>query len=822
MHRPRWAAVSAAAFFALSGPIAEGAPKEVVAPAGAGQQALAVALTGEGLAAKVCANAAGCSATSEGAQRYAAKALAGAGSLEIVRLEGGRHVVRAFASSAEGEYDVVLAAPLAGEPATPKRLWSGWVGRRRGGQGEARTLVFQRQETPRGTRLTFAKQRQDNQICGRATTIQARALDASTLSLKPAPVMRVIDDAEIAKAPVLTAEVLAGDEPGRLTAYRLLRARGSGAPGAERATDGDRGSAWSENAPDDGRGEFITVAVDGRVPLTALDFTLSPVLAEEADEDRARAVPRGVLIVTNESTSRVRFPSTARGAGDAVYRVKLEPPLQTACLSVVLDGAHAAPGVRAPVVTIAEIVARTGLDTETPPELVKRLDESSGVADPARALLLSLPTGVEAAIAGYHGLTPPGRERARGVIDAADCSRKSAFYRELLGRAQTDNERRVAEDRVRRCSRSEGPDGLVAAARAAEGDEQKRLARELAMLYPAAAVPVLVDLLTDPDDATRRVYRQFLAGVANKPKSRSAFAAKLEPATYRAMSLVTRIDVLRALGAALPHTPGGAAAFDSLVAEPPDFRTRYLLLGPSAELAQAGHGPARDFLRAALVKDESGHIRAQAARVAQSVPELTADLVRAGADPAVRVRQAALQSLAARRAAPAGLVPVAAARLRDDPWTFVRTSAVRALGSVSDDRSVNGRLAKAVSEDASPDVRRAAVRALGRRGATQHKEVIEARVDAKFEAPAVRAEAVLALGRLCDREHLDDWTDMAVHAAFPTHEGERTLGLAALASLGRVHPPDLKERLAPLLGPKVPREVREGARRALATEPACR
>jgi len=823
MNPCRWVAALTAAVIVLTGAGAQATPKEVVAPASRGQQALAVALTAEGLVAKVCPKAAGCSATSEGGQRYAAKGLAGAGTLEIVRIEGGHHVVRAFAVAGGEEYDVVLAAPRSSDAPEPKRLWSGWIGRRRGGPGEARSLIMRREKAPTGTRFTFAKQREDNQICGRSTTIHARTIDPSTLSLTPTPVIRTIDDAEIAKAATLEAKLVPVDEPARLTPYRLMRARGSGSPGAGRAMDGDRTTAWSEAAPDGGRGEFITAAMDSRVPVTALDLTLSPVRTDESS-DSTQAVPSSLLVVTGEQLLRVHIPAAARKERDAVYRVAFDPPLRTACLSVVLDGAHVGPGVAAPQVTIAEIAARTELDDKTPTELTALLGESSSVANPARALLLATDRGAVAAMAGYDGLKPPGRERARGVIDAAKCAQKSGFYRELLGRTIDDNERAVAEDRVRRCSRSEGPEGLVSATRATTGEEQKRLARELAMLYPPASVPVLLDLLTASDDASRRVFRQFLAGVARKSKSRPAFAQLLEASAYGALPLVARIDLLRALGAALPDTPGGAAAFETLTAQPPDFRTRYLLLAPAAELARAGDASAHAFLLRALTKDESGPLRAQAARVAGAVPKLMPALVKAGADPAVRVREAAFQALATPKPRPAlpGLVSVAAARLADDPWTFVRIRAVQALGSVSDDRTVNARLAKSVTDDASPDVRRAAVRSLGQRGAVDFKDIIAARASAKMEVPAVRAQAVIALGRLCDREHLDDWTDMATHAAFPISEGERTLGLAALASLGRVHPEDLEARLAPLLGPRVPREVREGARLALASEPACR
>jgi hypothetical protein len=67
---------------------------------------------------------------------------------------------------------------------------------------------------------------------------------------------------------------------------------------------------------------------------------------------------------------------------------------------------------------------------------------------------------------------------------------------------------------------------------------------------------------------------------------------------------------------------------------------------------------------------------------------------------------------------------------------------------------------------------------------------------------------------------VDAWTKLAYRVAAPD-EGDRTLGAAAIGALGDLKPKDLQKRLAPLLGKKAPRNVREMARAALEAPPRC-
>jgi hypothetical protein len=74
---------------------------------------------------------------------------------------------------------------------------------------------------------------------------------------------------------------------------------------------------------------------------------------------------------------------------------------------------------------------------------------------------------------------------------------------------------------------------------------------------------------------------------------------------------------------------------------------------------------------------------------------------------------------------------------------------------------------------------------------------------------------------MCDVASIDGWTKLAKRTVSPQDEADRRVGAAAIAALGHVHPADLRERLAPLLGRGVPPGPREMARAALAERGGC-
>jgi len=81
---------------------------------------------------------------------------------------------------------------------------------------------------------------------------------------------------------------------------------------------------------------------------------------------------------------------------------------------------------------------------------------------------------------------------------------------------------------------------------------------------------------------------------------------------------------------------------------------------------------------------------------------------------------------------------------------------------------------------------------------------------------------VLALAEMCDLASVDRWTKLARKTLDAGDEADRRVGAAAIAALGRVHPADLRDRLAPLLAKGAAHGPREMARAALAERGGCR
>ena len=87
----------------------------------------------------------------------------------------------------------------------------------------------------------------------------------------------------------------------------------------------------------------------------------------------------------------------------------------------------------------------------------------------------------------------------------------------------------------------------------------------------------------------------------------------------------------------------------------------------------------------------------------------------------------------------------------------------------------------------------------------------------------MRARAARALGRVCDQDSADHLTELARGAARSGASGATlVIGAGAAAALGRLNPPDLAKRLAPLADKAAPRIAQEIAKSALTTTDRCR
>lgn len=836
--RLRPALVSLAALFvsALSANSWAGSTN-AVAPAAAGQQALAVAVENGTLVAKVCPSPAGCQAsggTSVEIPPAAGPMLKQGATVETVKILGGKHVIRVATDGSKGpSFFAYLAAPLAGKGEVPIVLWSGLVGQSAGEYGEERVAVVREDKVGDATRVVIGELRNDVTICGRPAIVAAREIDPATLTLKRGASVQSLSEAERTSAVKLTAKLVT--DPKAAPIVSLLRAQtASSAIGKAvgTLTDGDLETTWAENKSGVGIGEFAVMSSSTDVPISALEIVVRP----PTNSPTGAVAPKKFYFATQDKLFEVNLPDDGWKKPGTRFEISLPSELTTSCLSLVLDSAYAPATADAAQVTVAEVLARTPLDDKTPEALVEMLSGDRGKA--AVALLERAgKSGAEAAMKVYDKLDDVGQRRAESVIDASACTVHAPFYVRIMGeklanvgpkRAQREADPALvhATDRVRRCGRASAP-ALAELIKKGSPAVKITAAAELSLLAPAEAIPVLIDELATPDLLVRAEMRKSLAMASRNERAWPILATEVERERFSTRTDVVQIDILRSLGSRIGNVTGAREAFVTLWSPEAPFRTKYLLLGPAAELARTGDERARALLLAALRTDPDPHVRTHAAQVSARVPEMQAPLIDAVDDTEVRVREAAVEALGTteKGATPvppsALLVAAFERRLTKDPFTFVRVRAAESLGHLPA-TSVSDEVLAIALKDKMPDVRARAVDGLALHRAKNQLPALRQISDSDGEVPEVRSRAILALGVMCDASRVDAWTKLSLLSVHGISDGERLVGAAAIAALGDVKPKDLAKRLAPLLDPKAPRNVREAAKAALEVQSQCK
>ena len=843
MKRSRSLPALLVAFSPLLAPRIAAADATLAAPAGHGQQAMAVRVEAAGVRVKVCVSGP-CEA--DGGAVIAvpdeAKAALPRGTATLRELSGGRRVARVDVPLEKGDpgaaWTLLVAAPLAGKGSEPVVVWSGLTGVSKGEHGEGRvTVIVEEPGANGGQRVLVGERREDVTLCGRPTLVAAKEIDPATLALGRAASVQNLDVKERAQAVKITAtRVPEGEAPA--SGVRLLRATAASSAALQKLdtlTDGDAETIWSENKAGIGAGEFVTMGSSDEVGIVAFTITVRP----KADVEGG-AAPRTLYLAAPSRVVEVKLPEDAwKQPPGTRYTVKLPEELRASCVAVVIGDAYGAaskgdPASKLPRVTLAEVEAVTTFGAATPEALVGALAGGGDRARAAAALLARGGTAAsQAAIAGYEKLDAAGKQLAAGIVDGASCQEQAPFFaarfaslaaqkdRPRAAPGEADPELAHARDKLRRCGRASA---TALGKLVAEGSPgvSRLAALELSLVAPAEAVPILVDALGKADDAGRRELRAALARAAKAPRAHAAFAEELAPAKLGARPSGTTIDLLRAAGPNLPLLEGARPAFAALAVPDAPMSARFLLQAPAAVLASAGDAGAEAFLRATLRRDPDLHLRARAAEVAGPVEALRPDLALAVDDPEVRVREAAINAFAGTGGkAPNGLAEALARHLASDEWTIVRAAAARTIGTLPPLPKLDAALAAALT-DRYPEVRGQAIDALGAHRATAHAEPLRKRAMIAEESLDIRARAVLALAEMCDKGSLDLWTKLAANAVKPTDERDRRLGAAAVAALSVVHPADLAERLAPLLAKNAPPGLNEMAKSALKAEGACR
>ncbi|MET0790918.1 MAG: HEAT repeat domain-containing protein [Polyangiaceae bacterium] len=771
---------------------------------GSGQAGMAVGFDAAGALRAVPCAAAGCSIERGQEIAFPAElrpALASA-QFSVVGIGDGHRAIVVAVTDAKSarSWSAVLVAPLGS--GAPNLVFAGYTGFTAGEEGTRRgkRVDISPADENGARRIVVGDIQEDLSLCGRPALLAPQLLVSSDLKLHPAKVQRLtVEERERART-VTAVRVPAPSASGAPSpAFGVLHAVAAtsaiGSPGA--LTDGNPETTWAENRGGSGKGEFVLLNAPPELPISGLDLLIRPPTAKPD----SGVAPREFWIAGNHDLLHVTMPEDAWKFPGAHYSVKLDPPLQGDCLALVTESAFdEGPNAR---VTFAELAARTEFDASSVSALVAALAGGGERAQSAAAVLRVVgQPGFDAVVQAYDSLDEGGRRVALDLLDQAPCDTSLPAYLKAFSGLSAAHAIH-ARDHIRRCGKAAAP-YLVAAAKKSQGTLQLNLLGELLLADAAQCVDVIVGLLNVDSRSRRASLRIALARAstvqAAKPR---VLAALSDPQTSERV----QVEVLRALGARIDEfQPAAGAVLTRLQAPNQSFRTRFLLLQPSAELAEADPAVKASFAQA-LASDPDPRFRAQALSVLKNPQDFSAQVSAALNDPDLRVREAAVRASAALP----GAVPALTARLANDPWPLVRMAAADALAAAPSAPNVEAALTRAI-EDESPHVRAHVVTALGDHHATAQLEKIRERLADEDEYPMVRAAAARAVAALCDLKSVDTLTGYAQKLADPMAEpGQHMIGAAALLALADLRPKDLEARLKPLRSKGAPAQARQAA-----------
>ena len=651
---------------------------------------------------------------------------------------------------------------------------------------------------------------EDFTICDREALASTEVLDPQTFEWRGASFQQLSND-EIGKSAVITASARQDAAPKALAPLLLARYSSSGAhPSA--MTDSDVSTVWTEGSPGTaGRGQFVVFGAPSEVPISKLAITIAP-----PKPDEHGAAPKRFFLATRDKLFTVNLPEDAWTHPGRAYDIALPEPVKSSCMALVLEDAY--PSAKTPPdVSIAELTAYSELDGPDASLEKVALDLGAGgrQAQIAEAILKRAGNaGLPAIEAAWPKLDLVGRTRAMDAAEGASCGAPATRVF-LNGFCERDaNIHRKATHALEQCVRTSE---IVTAVQSMPQPLCKDVPQEVALLGKQGALPKLADWMATNDVDMRATVRH-------------AFATATHEATAQMLSAMindtqrtpfVRLEMLRAMGGRIKEiAPDASKALDALLAPNAALATRYLALEPLAELARVGDRPSQTRVASMLAHDPEWPVRAHAAELARDLPSAQAELMTAIDDKEPRVRQAALDTIAELRSSPAAVL--VEKRLENDTWTFVRVSAARAMGAMPAARDLDKALAAQLGTDQAPQVRGAIIDALAIHQARAYAGAVRDRLDDAQEIPLVRTAAARALGAMCDPAQLERLTELARASADPMASGEDlTLGLAAIAALGDIHPADLASRLGKLHDKGVRDAVRAAAEHALSSPGKC-
>ncbi len=731
--------------------------------------------------------------------------------VEAVPIGAGRRLVHVHVPAKDIE-GLAWEALLAGGQAQP--LFAGVTGLASGDPGERTGKAVRIVPTADRSFVLVGDVREDLHLCGQdVTLLDPEAVYPASLDLRPATVQRLDAEQQAAARPIVaTDKGPHADAP----LAKLLVARGSSVPGSRgvELTDGNPSTVWRESRPGMGQGEFVVMAAPHDVPIARMQLVLSP---PDVSQDKDGAAPKTLYVVTGTETFLVTIPGDAWLKPGEAYEVVFPKPIEASCVSLVLNDAYAR-DLPHPTVGVAELVAYSEFDAPgaTLDDVAKQLSGPRGIVA-AQVLERAGAPALPAVEHAYSALDARGRALAIDVAASHDRCEQSAS---LLARGlceKSGEAPRKSHEKLERCKEA----APVLAARLREDASSRAcVAPTLAALAGADALEPIADAMaaTPVSDADTRVVLRAAFAQATGAAEASRVASILGDAKRGPLA---RLEMMRAAGRRVIDAQAESErTLTEVFAGAPPMRDRYVAMAPLGELARAGDAAAGARVAEALARDPDWPVRVRAAEVATGVAQAQVALLAASHDPEPRVREAALQSMAASLIP--GAIDAARVTLEGDRWSFVKVQAIGVLGRAQASGDVDRSIGDAL-KDGSSRVRGAAVVALGRRRASQLHEAVRERLDDPGEDADVRASAARVLGALCDASSADRLTEYARKLGVPgSPEDEQQVALAALEGLAALQPADLASRLAPLRSATALPSVSNAADRALKARGLCR
>lgn len=834
----------------LAAPTAAAAEPGVVSwqvKAGKNQPRLELRRTGAQLEAAVCARK--CDWKTATTWTLEAPFDTAAATVSSLDLGGGRVAGHVVVNTGERQFELVLAAPLGADGAEGSSPLAVFVGETGLSIGEAPDRTGSSVEVlpnkDKTSSVVVGSVQEGVSLCGRKALLAPRLLYPETLTLKGVKLQR-LPNAEREAAPSLVATPLAGQVTSNVFTP-LVASSGKGSPAA--LVDDDPQTVWTEHRGGSGGGEFVVFRAPESLGLTGLTFTLP---------NRGKvgfSPPKAFWVATTDAVYRVELPlgdpgpslgaatataskvvpeaetsapngaefDAAAGTADAgsksvvitpkEWHVAFPSTVRSTCLAISLDTAETNEG--AVDVGFSEVGATTDLDEGRLTAALVDLDTGGDRATAAEELLQAVGrSAYERVQKRYSAYSEAGRMRALNVMDSAPCRYSVGVYVQALyneGTAEAEH----GERGLQHCRQAAVP-ALARRLPSLASERTRQLTNVLVRLDPTAAVEAMAPLLGGGSRAKRRVLQLAFEAALRDPKAGERTRELLADPRLDARGAVF---LMRALNKRIVDYADIAAPRLRQSLTGPDFAIEYLALAPAARLAKHDR-QLQKFVVDAATRAKEPAIRTEAARVLVATRDTERVLLAAIDDPQVRVREAAVtnageQAVEAARAA-------LHRRLEDDAWPLVRSASVRALGKLKPSAETGNVLAQVAEEDEAPSVRRPAVHVLGIHNVRSALPTVRG-VFESDEDPDVRATAAASLGLMCDRTMTDALTKTALQfAKLTSSESERLVGKASLTALGRLAPPDLRERLAPFFAKGAPQIAQYAAEAALQHPEPCR